>query len=299
MLPPDRSFANTVLAGRGGYHPSLGHGRKRMERQLTSTKTALFNWLNRTLAGARLAWNRSAPLHLRYGPAFFLGGAQPMVVEAGGARFRVRPRSFDLYILREVFERRVYEPRHRLEKPRVIVDLGANIGAFSVWAGSRWAPERILAVEMEPENFAMLRENLAANLGREAAALEAALWDCEGAVRIRRHRVNKGLHEVRPGAGDLEVCALTLDGLLAGAGIERIDFLKVDIEGAEEKLFAPGNAAILSRRVGFVAAELHPNKGVDVKKTVGYLQALGYEVHVRKQPLNRALMMEAVNHHLG
>jgi FkbM family methyltransferase len=269
-----------------------------MERQLASTKGSRLDWLERRLSAGRTVWSRAAPLYARYGLPYLFGRSNRMVVTADGARFRVRSRSFDLYILREVFERRVYEPRRSLPKPRLIVDLGANIGAFSVWAGRRWAPERIAAVEMEPENFALLQENLGANLDREVRALQAALWDRAGSVRIRRRRINKGLHEVRPDGGELVVPALTLEGALAAAGLDRVDFLKVDIEGAEARLFAPDNAAIFAERVGFVAAELHPNKGVSVAGIASWLGELGFDVAVRRQPMNRALMMEAVNRRL-
>ena len=267
-----------------------------MERQLTSTKNMQLNWLERILYWGRLAWNRSAPLYLRYGLPYFLGGGGRLEVEADGARFGVRRRSFDLYILWEVFERRVYEPRCSLRtKPRVVVDLGANIGAFSLWSAQRWAPDRIVAVEMEPENFSMLQENVRANPGNEVVLLQRAVWDRDCSVQIRRHRLNHGMHEVRPESGELEIPARTLGSLLREAGVKRVDFLKVDIEGAERQLFTQANAAIFSASVKFVAAELHPNKGVDVAGIVRYLQAAGFDVEVRRQRMNRALMMEAVN----
>jgi FkbM family methyltransferase len=270
-----------------------------VERQLTSTKGLQLGRLERIFSSAARTWNRSAPLYLRYGIHFFLGAAGRMSVEADGARFTVRPRSFDLYILREIFEGRVYEPRRRLSaQPRLVVDLGANIGAFSVWAGMRWSPEKIVAVEMEPENFTLLQENVGDNLGKQVLALQAAIWDCEGSVRIRRHPINTGMHEVLPEAGEMEVPSLTLRSLLAAAGADRIDFLKVDIEGAEARLFTPANAELFSTRVRRVAAELHPNKGVEVDEIVRYLGAAGFEAEIRKQPTNRAVMMEAVNREL-
>jgi len=47
--------------------------------------------------------------------------------------------------------------------------------------------------------------------------------------------------------------------------------------------------------VGYLVAELHPSKGVGVKKVATYLENIGFEVHIRQQWLRATAMLEAVN----
>jgi FkbM family methyltransferase len=218
-------------------------------------------------------------------------------VDVMGSTLVVRPRSYDLYVLNEIFEREVYAPRLRLHtEPRVVLDLGANIGAFSLWAARKWNPHTIVAVEMEARNFAALEENVRLNgLGAMVRPVNAAVWDAGGVVKIRRDRLNSGKHAVDPDRGDAEICTVTLPHLLDMAKVGHVDFCKMDIEGSEDRLFNETNEDFFARRVGYLTVEVHPNKGVSVSRVAAYLEALGYEVAVRDQWLNRALMLEATN----
>lgn len=137
--------------------------------------------------------------------------------------------------------------------PRVIVDAGANAGYTSAYFLSRLPEATVLAIEPFPDNAALCRRNLAP-YGDRARVIEAALWSGPGRLVIEGH----GGHEwgvqvrlARPGE-DGEVDALGI----ADLGLERIDLLKIDIEGSEQALFAEGAPRWLDR-VDTIAIELH------------------------------------------
>lgn len=138
-------------------------------------------------------------------------------------------------------------------QPRLILDLGANVGYASVYFALRWTTARVLAVEPEPSNVAVLRRN-AASLPR-VEVVEAAVWPRPG--RVVLEDVGKGFWGMRVrDAGDgRDVPAVTIPELLARADADWADLVKIDIEGSELDLFSEETDWIAN--VGALALELH------------------------------------------
>jgi FkbM family methyltransferase len=135
-----------------------------------------------------------------------------------------------------------------------MVDIGANIGAVSIYAASLGDHVRVLAVEPEPDNLKLLRQNIDDN------AVAAQVHVCEAAVSGGR-----GVGYILPGHGhsvlqadpspdSTEVSVLSLAGLFEDYGIDECDVLKVDIEGAEYPLIAGADLDTL-RRVRYLTLE--------------------------------------------
>jgi FkbM family methyltransferase len=137
-------------------------------------------------------------------------------------------------------------------EPRLIVDLGANAGYASVFFALRYPTARVIAVEPVPENARLLRKNVA-RLGR-VDVVEAAAWPRP--ARLALVDPGKGWWGMRvaeaPGG---VVAAVTVAELLARAGADSIDVLKVDIEGAEQQLFSENTDWLA--RVRTLILELH------------------------------------------
>lgn len=197
-----------------------------------------------------------------------LGFADTIVLHLRGpARtdFRMRPVSNDIYTFNEVFAEEVYGLiRRRLPDVRTVIDLGANIGLSSIYFLAHYPAARVLAVEPDPQNFALLTENLASYVNQKrATVVQGALWASDGPVVFERPsapgHVNQGA-VVGSGEGNASerhfvVPGWTMPTLLTQAGFDRVDLLKVDIEGGEEHLFK-GDASWLDR-VGCLAIEFH------------------------------------------
>ena len=220
-----------------------------------------------------------------------------LVLPLGKNKLAVRPLSYDMYVVAEVFWEQVYAPRVvQIQNPAVVVDLGANIGAFSLWAARKWTPELIVAVEMDEENYVLFEENMRLNrLDSQVRLVKAAIWDCNERVGIRRHGFNHGMNQACSDPAGADIPAITLERLLEMTGIEKVDVLKMDIEGAEGRLFSSDNERILAESVGCLLAELHPTRGASVERIARLLDRIGFEVHIRPQPLRTTPMLEAVN----
>lgn len=227
----------------------------------------------------------------------FIPGGKNLTLDVKGCKMNIRPASSDLYVLGEVFWEQVYAPKWKQVKaPDVVLDLGANIGAFSVWAARRWNPGKIVAVEMETDNFTLLQENIRLNgLCEKVIPVKVCIWDENGQVGIMKHSFNHGMHQGCPDTREGGVAALTMERLLDTVNVSKVDILKMDIEGAEERIFNGKNERLFAGAVGFLLAELHPTRGVRVERIVEILERTGFEVNIRKQWLRTTVLLEAVN----
>lgn len=172
-------------------------------------------------------------------------------------RLFVRPSRGDLFILYEVLAREAYcIPVRRLDpdQVRVIVDCGANIGITALYLASKYKRARIVCIEPDPDNFAILKRNVASH-GR-IEPFWAAVVSKSGSVHLTQDRPAYGnLILSNPDTrATIEVPGVTIDDICLQKNISRIDLLKIDIEGAEKEVFE--NPDFL-RKVGLVAIELH------------------------------------------
>jgi FkbM family methyltransferase len=123
--------------------------------------------------------------------------------------------------------------------PRVIVDAGANIGTASIYFAHRYPEARIIAIEAEASNFALLSKN--AQPYPKITPIHAALWSHDGEMSLTLPEAAKGPHEkwafyVHDGPGT-PVRTISMRSLMNEMKIASIDVLKVDIEGAEKEVF--------------------------------------------------------------
>jgi FkbM family methyltransferase len=175
-------------------------------------------------------------------------GAVPRTVELRSGR------AGDLFILYEVLAFGAYRIAPELVAPaeiHTIVDCGANIGITALYFAHIYPKARILSIEANPHNFALLTQNTKA-VSRIEPIHACIVPTPRPSVRFSIEGPAWGGHIVEQGG--IEVPAVTLDEIIASHGLSRVDLLKVDIEGAEEAVFSSG--AYLGR-VQHVIAELH------------------------------------------
>ena len=168
----------------------------------------------------------------------------------------------DTAAFRQVFIERQYRHPAVRSDLRTIIDCGANIGLTSLWFLNHCPSCRVLAIEPEPGNAAMLRRNVAA-FGDRIRVLEAAVWTER--TRVRLHAPGRGReweHRVEPGSVG-EVPTLLIEDLLDEMGVETVDLLKIDVEGAEIPIFSAPTPWL--RRVGTLLIELH---GAEAERVV-------------------------------
>ena len=148
-------------------------------------------------------------------------------------------------------------PREMVQEGDVVLDVGAHVGVFTAKALELGAG-LVVAVEPDPANVECLRRNFAKEIasGRVAVLAEAA-WNKTETLTFHLGESsawNSLVHD--PGKGVLEVPARPLDEMVKDLGLETVDYLKVDVEGAEAEVLE-GSAGTLSAYQPTVMVDTH------------------------------------------
>lgn len=175
-------------------------------------------------------WNDYSPV--KWQPDLQMGVAY----NDGNWRLPMRMSSEDYAAFREIFLYRYYD--HDLGQPATVLDLGGYCGYTAVTFSARFPNARIAAVEPHPGNFAALDANIKLNK-LPVTAIQAAATVTDGPVKLflgggMTHGLTPTHHSK---GGAITVDGLSVPTILDRLGWDRIDLLKIDIEGAEEPLF--------------------------------------------------------------
>ncbi|MEC3950542.1 FkbM family methyltransferase [Sphingobium sp. HWE2-09] len=174
---------------------------------------------------------------------------------------------------------------HFLRADDLFVDIGANVGAYSVLAGAV-GMSRVIAVEPVPQTYAKLQRNLRLNgVGERAELLNIGLADQAGTLHFTTDR--GGLNHVVD-SGGIAVPVRTLDDVLAGRSANMI---KLDVEGFEVEVLRGGAACLATPDLRAIVVELngsgerygHPDAEVDA-----ILVEAGFAPHLY-DPVTRSL----------
>jgi FkbM family methyltransferase len=115
----------------------------------------------------------------------------------------------------------------------VVVDVGAGIGEETVvFARLVGSSGRVVAIEAHPRTAECLRRTVALNGFTNVTVLDCAVSDAEGTVKIQDSEAHLSNSIVASGGG-VDVRARTIDEIAETLRLPRIDFLKMNIEGAE------------------------------------------------------------------
>ncbi len=157
--------------------------------------------------------------------------------------------------------------RESLEPGMTVVDLGANIGYYVLEAARAVGPDgRVFAVEPDPRNFRFLERNVRENGYGDRVSTEAlAMGEEDGTAELRLgHTTNVSTLVPLPGGEDdpgerVEVDVRSVDGYLADRGVNRLDFLRMDVEGFEVEIFRGMRRTLERGAVGMrILMEVHP-----------------------------------------
>jgi len=171
-------------------------------------------------------------------PLFYLRhqGKTAVVVEEDGARFWVRVNTSDLLMVWEIWRAKAYDDvRIPISKGDTVVDLGAHIGSFAVRAAKQAHPGQVFAYEASGKNYAMLGDNRQLNKLENLYIENSAVSDRRGSMTLYRPADNGMLSSLSHESGSfMETAqAIPFSDIFTDHDIERIDLLKIDVEGGE------------------------------------------------------------------
>jgi FkbM family methyltransferase len=183
--------------------------------------------------------------------------AEPSVRVAGG-ELRLDARIWlERALYQSIYERTQLELVSRLIRPGdACVDVGANVGVYSVLDAARSRGGRVVAFEPSP-TFQRLSENL--RRYPSATALNLGLSDRPGRLPLSRAGTDDIGASFRDGTSrDPEVPVARLDEVPEVRALERVDFLRIDVEGWEPNVMAGASRLWQRRMVGMALIEANP-----------------------------------------
>ncbi len=162
-----------------------------------------------------------------------------------------------------------------------IIDVGANIGVYAIYAATHSKGSKIFAFEPAPQEFKMLTENITINhLEHNIFAEHAAV---SGKNETRILFLNGGPHnsiyEHWENAEPLEIDCISLANIFEKNNIERCDMLKMDCEGSEFEIFQSAPDALFER-IHAIRMEYHcaPTAPMTIEQLLAFLESKGYKI---------------------
>lgn len=230
------------------------------------------DWVRLWLRYVRLAWRlrpvavggRSqlrllylgATTLLRSGPRM-LQNAISLQIELGGTTYRVALKTrTELDTLYEIGIEDEYRPADTVPA-EVLVDLGASVGLATLRLLSSHPKARAIAVEADPELIPRLRANVN---GLPVTVVHAAVSESTGERLFYRSDMNSWGNSLEMTGTDktaVMVPTLSFHDLLDKVGVDDVQLLKLDVEGAEWEIFQND----FSARIGAIIGEVHGRPG--------------------------------------
>lgn len=203
-----------------------------------------------------------------------------------GVQFKVNVNTSDALMIWEIWKAKVYDDtRVPICEGDVVVDMGAHIGAFAVRAAKLAKGGRVYAYEASSKNFALLTENRQLNDLENLYIENSAISNRRGTMPFYTPSDNRILGSLLQNTSSFveAVPTKTFSDIITEHAINRIDFLKIDVEGAEFDILFANPDETLSRTRKIVM-EFHEFKK-DKKShhdLVNLLNSHGFEVVVEK-----------------
>ncbi len=195
---------------------------------------------------------------------FWLSGK----VNIDGLTFYLNPK--DGYLTQLVLSLGTYEPeqtrlfRSKCRPGDTVIDVGANVGWYTIIASKLVGKDgTVIAFEPEPENFAILKRNVLANGCDNVILEQKALSNAAGTLTLYLDELNKGMHSIVSDqrGGAIKVEGLRLDDYLENR-FKKVDFVKIDVEGAEPMVLEGMRRAIESHPGIRLVVEFAPERVV-------------------------------------
>jgi FkbM family methyltransferase len=165
-------------------------------------------------------------------------------------------------VVREIYGHKCYAQKDELKEALQILDLGANAGAFTVFALAEAPNAKITSVEAQPQFIEVLKNNIEQNGFGDRAVVECAV------VGGFYNDFTNSLHTLYPAVKEFDIHQYI-------SRVKQCDFLKCDVEGGEFPFFE-GDLSWM-RSVRKMVLEYHPDQG-NVDELENKLRQQGFQI---------------------
>lgn len=169
-----------------------------------------------------------------------------------------------------------YELHLKLEQGDYVVDAGAYPGDYSILASRKVGQTgKVIAFEPDPKNREILRKNLEKEGRDNFIIVPKGLWNKNTKLNLENP---DGLHSNLKGISGQQIEVVKLDDELKKLGIDKINVLKMDIEGSEVEALEGAEETLKNNKTKIIVASYHKREGKTTSYFVeDFLKKLGYE----------------------
>jgi FkbM family methyltransferase len=140
----------------------------------------------------------------------------------------------------------------------IVIDVGAAFGFYTILASKRVGQQgKVVAIEPQPDNFEMLNRNIRLNKLANTTTLNYAVSSKKTTLKLYstysviKERAGQNLQSY------IEVRSDTLDNLLRRVGIDRVNWIKIDVEGAEYEVLSGAKEILSANKHIYILVEVH------------------------------------------
>lgn len=189
-----------------------------------------------------------------------------------------KPINFDSlyipYIYKEIYFDGVYVDIFNTKSDMVVVDIGANIGVVTQYM--RQYAKKVFSVEPSLEHFEALKKNKEYNEWDNVEIFNMAIADRDGEMTLNQNNSNRTCHSLTldyKQDGQL-VKTMAMDTFFEKNHIESVDFMKFDVEGAEDLILRSEGFKKVATKIKAIEIEFHLPSWQEL---VNYMIELGYK----------------------
>ena len=185
----------------------------------------------------------------------------PGLVKVGGKNLVASDRATAKFLLREVFIEETYGPKLSREDP-VIIDCGANCGFATAFFKLLHPKATIIAIEPSPSSFKRLEHNARVNNWQQVQLIQAACGyqrDFVDLIESSYSSLISSSNPLRSSGSPVRVPVIEISKLIRQ--FQRIDLLKLDVEGAEHEVFKDLLETKCFHSIDRLAIEYHHRMG--------------------------------------
>jgi FkbM family methyltransferase len=202
-----------------------------------------------------------------------------------GFKFFVRSKR-DAKAIEDMFFKKchVLPDDYLFKKNPVLIDMGAHIGAYSIWAYSKNKTATIISLEPDPRNFRLLKKNIKHNNIKNIHPVFACVSEKTGPVDFFLNKRNPMASSlVIRNVSKIKSSGFTIKDIIEKFGLTKIDVLKLDIEGAEFDILLGLDKRTLNM-IDFIDVEYHLVAGHQSEKELEEtLKKNGFQIILNKR----------------
>lgn len=199
-----------------------------------------------------------------------------------GLKVVLRAGTSDRNIINEQLISESYVPDNfKIKKGDTVVDIGAHIGTFSIFASIN--ARRVYSFEPVFENFKILKNNIEINKIKNITPFNYGVFSSNGEQKMFLNK-NACMHSIYfKSEMQTEIKTISLENILIDNKISKIDYLKMDCEGAEYEILLNCSKEIF-HKIGKIVAECHDlNENWNTQNLGKFLSKNGFKVVITSE----------------